>query len=99
MDAAWSEGEEHMAKLSVNAMIGLWARSAVYSVRQRAGRRGRGLLSGLRLQGCGTSSARGGPIHARWALAQVKTDWLTQRRSAVCYSVCIVRVLGLHCEN
>ena len=24
MDAAWSEGEEHMAKLSVNAMIGLW---------------------------------------------------------------------------
>ena len=35
MDAAWSEGEEHMAKLSVNAMIGLWARSAevVYSVR------------------------------------------------------------------
>ena len=35
MDAAWSEGEEHMAKLSVNAMIGLWARSTevVYSVR------------------------------------------------------------------
>ena len=35
MDAAWPEGEEHMAKLSVNAMIGLWARSAevVYSVR------------------------------------------------------------------
>ena len=28
MDAAWPEGEEHMAKLSVNAMIGL-----VYSVR------------------------------------------------------------------
>ena len=27
MDAAWPEGEEHMAKLSVNAMIGLWARS------------------------------------------------------------------------
>ena len=23
MDAAWSDGEEHMAKLSVNAMIGL----------------------------------------------------------------------------
>ena len=35
MDAAWPEGEERMAKLSVNAMIGLWARSAevVYSVR------------------------------------------------------------------
>ena len=35
MDAAWSEGEERMAKLSVNAMIGLWARSVevVYSVR------------------------------------------------------------------
>ena len=35
MDAAWPEGEEHMAKLSVNAMIGLWARSTevVYSVR------------------------------------------------------------------
>ena len=34
MDAAWPEGEEHMAKLSVNAMIGLWARSTevVYSV-------------------------------------------------------------------
>ena len=35
MDAAWPDGEEHMAKLSVNAMIGLWARSTevVYSVR------------------------------------------------------------------
>ena len=35
MDAAWPESEEHMAKLSVNAMIGLWARSTevVYSVR------------------------------------------------------------------
>ena len=35
MDAAWPEGEERMAKLSVNAMIGLWARSTevVYSVR------------------------------------------------------------------
>ena len=33
--AAWPEGEEHMAKLSVNAMIGLWARSTevVYSLR------------------------------------------------------------------
>ena len=31
----WPEGEEHMAKLSVNAMIGLWARRAdvIYSVR------------------------------------------------------------------
>ena len=35
MDAAWPKGEERMAKLSVNAMIGLWARSTevVYSVR------------------------------------------------------------------
>ena len=35
MDEAWPEGEEHMAKLSVNAMIGLWARSTevVYSAR------------------------------------------------------------------
>ena len=35
MDAAWPEGEEHMAKLLVNAMIGLWARRAdvIYSVR------------------------------------------------------------------
>ena len=35
MDAAWPESEERMAKLSVNAMIGLWARSAevLYSVR------------------------------------------------------------------
>ena len=35
MDAAWPEGKEHMAKLSVNAIIGLWARSTevVYSVR------------------------------------------------------------------
>ena len=34
MDAAW-QGKEHMAKFSVNAMIGLWARSTevVYSVR------------------------------------------------------------------
>ena len=33
--AAWPEGEEHMAKLSANAMIGLWACSTevVYSVR------------------------------------------------------------------
>ena len=32
MDAAWPEGKERMAKLSVNAMIGLWA-EVVYSVR------------------------------------------------------------------
>ena len=54
MDAAWPDGEEHMAKLSVNAMIGLWARSTEVvraQQQQRAGRRGRGLLSGLRLRG------------------------------------------------
>ena len=34
MDAAWPEGEEHMAKLSVNAMIGLSRRAdVIYSVR------------------------------------------------------------------
>ena len=38
MDAAWPESEEHMAKLSANAMIGL--RRA--QQQQRAGRRGRG---------------------------------------------------------
>ena len=27
MEDAWPEGEEHMAKLSVNALIGLWARN------------------------------------------------------------------------
>ena len=27
MERAWPEGEEHMAKLAVNALIGLWARS------------------------------------------------------------------------
>ena len=33
MEDAWPEGEEHMAKLSVNALIGLWARNQdlVYS--------------------------------------------------------------------
>ena len=66
MDAAWPEGKEHMAKLSVNAMIGVWARSTDGLQRaqqqQRAGRRGRGLLPGLRLRGGhgGTSSTRGG---------------------------------------
>ena len=35
METAWSEGEEHFAKLSVNALIGLWARSkdVYYSMR------------------------------------------------------------------
>ena len=35
MEDAWPEGEEHMAKLSVNALIGLWARNQdlVYSMR------------------------------------------------------------------
>ena len=53
MDAAWSEGEEHMAKLSVNAMIGLWAHGGGLqrAQQQRAGRRGHGLLPGLRLRG------------------------------------------------
>ena len=54
MDAAWPEGEEHMAKLSVNAMIGLWAHGGGLQraqQQQQAGRRGRGLLSGLRLRG------------------------------------------------
>ena len=35
METAWPEGEEHFAKLSVNALIGLWARSkdVFYSMR------------------------------------------------------------------
>ena len=35
MEGAWPEGEEHFAKLSVNALIGLWARSkdVFYSMR------------------------------------------------------------------
>ena len=35
MEKAWPEGEEHMAKLAVNALIGLWARSkdVFYSMR------------------------------------------------------------------
>ena len=35
MEDAWPEGEEHMAKLSVNALIGLWVRNQdlVYSMR------------------------------------------------------------------
>ena len=35
MEDAWPEGEEHMAKLSVNALMGLWARNQdlVYSMR------------------------------------------------------------------
>ena len=55
MDAAWSEGEEHMAKLSVNAMIACGAQHGGGLQRaqqqQRAGRHGRGLLSSLRLRG------------------------------------------------
>ena len=55
MDAAWPEGEDHMAKLSVNAMIGLWARSTevVYSVRSSSSKLdgAGGLLSSVRLQG------------------------------------------------
>ena len=35
MERAWPEGEEHMAKLAVNALIGLWARckDVFYSAR------------------------------------------------------------------
>ena len=35
MEAAWFEGEEHYAKLSVNALIGLWARNMdlIYTMR------------------------------------------------------------------
>ena len=35
MEAAWPEGEEHYAKLSVNALIGLWARNMnlIYTMR------------------------------------------------------------------
>ena len=67
VDAAWPEGEEHMAKLSVNAMIGLWARSTevVYSVRSSSSEwtaRARTSPRPLPTRGawCGTSSTRGG---------------------------------------
>ena len=35
MERAWPDGEEHYAKLSVNALIGLWARNmdVVYTMR------------------------------------------------------------------
>ena len=35
MEEAWPEGEEHMAKLSINALVGLFARNLdlVYSMR------------------------------------------------------------------
>ena len=35
MEAAWPEGEEHYAKLSINALIGLWARNMdlIYTMR------------------------------------------------------------------
>ena len=58
MDAAWPEGEEHMAKLSVNAMIGLWARSteAVYSVRS----------SSSELDGAGADFFRPSPTRGAW---------------------------------
>ena len=67
LDAAWSKGEEHMAKLSVNAMIGLWARSTevVYSVRSSSSEltaRARTSLRPSPTRGawCGTSSTPGG---------------------------------------
>ena len=61
------EGKEHMAKLSVRddrpvgAQHGAGLQRAQQQ-QQRAGRRGRGLLLGLRLRGawCGTSSTPGG---------------------------------------
>ena len=50
MDAAWPEGEEHMAKLRpVGAQRGGGLQRA--QQQQQAGRRGRGLFSGLRLRG------------------------------------------------
>ena len=45
IDAAWSEGKKHMAKLSVNAMIGLWTRAAGWTARARTS------------QACATSTA------------------------------------------
>ena len=67
MDAAWPEGEEHMVKLSVNAMIGLWARSTevVYSVRSSSSEldgAGADFSQAFAWRGawCGTSSTRGG---------------------------------------
>ena len=79
-----------MAKLSVNAMIGLWARSIGGGLQraqqqQRAGRRGRGLLSGLvyrRLgfEHCMVAKARRILDAPPRYLAQVKTDCLLTQR-------------------
>ena len=57
MDEAWPE--EHMAKLSVNAMIGLWSTEVVYSVRSSSSELdGAGADFSQAL--CGTSSTPGG---------------------------------------
>ena len=60
-DAAWPAGEERMAKLSVNAMIGLWARSTevVYSVRSSSSELD-GAGADFSQAWCGTSSTPGG---------------------------------------
>ena len=53
MDAAWPEGEEHMAKQRDDRPVGAQHGGGLQRAQQqqRAGRRGRGLLSGLRLRG------------------------------------------------
>ena len=61
MDAAW-QGEERMAKLSVNAMIGLWARSTCAAAAASWTARARTSLRPSPTRGawCGTSSTPGG---------------------------------------
>ena len=53
MDAAWPESEERMAKLRDDRPVGAQHGGGLQRAQQqqRAGRRGRGLLSGLRLRG------------------------------------------------
>ena len=75
---AWSEGEEHMAKLSVNAMIGLWARSTevVYSVRSSRTARGADFSQAFAYEGgmvWDFVCARYRPIHD--AVLGLSTAW------------------------
>ena len=95
-DAAW-QGEEHMAKLSVNVMIGLWARSTevVYSARSSSASEldgaGADFSQAFAYEGawCGTSSTPGArrilDAPPRY-LAQVKTDCLLTQRLPKCFT-------------
>ena len=61
-ETLWPESEEHMAKLSVNAMIGLARSTEVYSVRSSSELDGARFSRPSPTRGawCGTSSMPGG---------------------------------------